>query len=81
MCYSVWDKMNPLIPVCEDDAIAAYCLTLPGQTLYLNPLLQAKKFRKRGNKDGAVRAFLQLEEEGLGKTPVIGEGKGTQVSF
>ena len=30
-----------------------------------------------GNKDGAVRAFLQLEEEGLGKTFVIGSTKGT----
>ena len=47
-----------------------------------NALVQAKKFRKRGNKDGAVWAFLQLEEESLGKTLVIGEGKGTtQVSL
>ena len=75
-------KGNGNDSVSEDDAVAAYCLTLPGQTLYLTPLLQAKKFRKRGNKDGAVRAFLQLEEEGLGKTLVIGEGKGTtQVSL
>ena len=75
-------KGNGNDSVSEDDAVAAYCLTLPGQTLYLTPLLQAKKFRKRGNKGGAVRAFLQLEEEGLGKTLVIGEGKGTtQVSL
>ncbi len=50
---------------------------LPGQTLYLTPLLTAKKFRNRGNKDGAIRAFVQLEEEGLGRTLVIGGSKGT----
>lgn len=61
----------------DDDLTAAFCLTLPGETLYLTPLLNAKKFRNRGNKDGAVRAFLQLEEEGLGKTLVIGSTKGT----
>ena len=63
--------------ISDDDAIAAYCLTLPGETLYLTPLLAAKKFRNRGNKDGAVRAFLQLEEEGMGKTWVVGGSKGT----
>ena len=61
----------------EDDTTAAFCLTLPGETLYLTPLLNGKKFRNRGNKDGAVRAFLQLEEEGLGKTLIIGGSKGT----
>ncbi len=30
---------------------------LPGKTLYLTHLLALKKFRKRGNKDGALRAF------------------------
>lgn len=63
--------------VSEDDATAAYCLTLPGETLYLTPLLAAKKFRNRGNKDGAVRAFAQLEDEGLGKTVMIEGSKGT----
>jgi len=33
---------------------AGFCLTLPGRTLYLTPLLALKKFRKKGNKDGAV---------------------------
>ena len=37
------------------------------QTLYLTPLLALKKFRKKGNKDGAIRAFYRLEEEGLGR--------------
>ena len=35
----------------------AFCLLLPGKTLYLPPLLYVKKFRNRGNKDGAVRAI------------------------
>lgn len=61
---------------CEDHMTASYCLTLPGKVLYLTPLLSAKKFRNRGNKDGAVRAFMKLEEEGLGKTYVIGGSKG-----
>lgn len=60
-----------------DDATAAFCLTLPGETLYLTPLLNSKKFRNRGNKDGAIRAFLQLEEESLGKTLILGGSKGT----
>ena len=54
--------------------LLAYCLTL-----YLTPLLTANKFRNRWNKDGAVRAFAQLEDEGLGKTVMIEGSKGTQV--
>ena len=50
---------------------------LPGQTLFLSPLLAQKKYRKKGNKDGAVRSFFQLENEGLGKTLEIGGTKGT----
>lgn len=63
-----------------DDATAAFCLTLPGKKLHLTPLLAAKKFRARGNKEGALRAFYQLEEEGLGKVLIVGGGsKATQV--
>jgi len=47
---------------------AGYCLTLPGRKLYLTPLLRIKKFRKRGNKDGALSAFYQLEKEGWDPT-------------
>ncbi len=65
--------------LCDDDATAAYCLHLPGKILYLSPLLAQKKFRKRGNKDGAVRAFYQLDAEGLGKVLEVGCGKGTSV--
>ena len=31
------------------------------------PLLVLKKFRKKGNKDGAVRSFYRLQDEGFGK--------------
>ena len=65
--------------LCDDDATAAYCLLLPGKVLYLSPLLGQKKFRKRGNKNGAVRAFYQLEDEGLGKVLEVGCTKGTSV--
>ena len=63
----------------DDDATAAFCLHLPGMKLYLSPLLAQKKFRKRGNKDGAVRAFYQLESEGLGKVLEVGCTKGTSI--
>ena len=32
--------------------------------------------RCKGNKEGAVRAFMQLQEEGLGKTLDIAGSKG-----
>lgn len=51
----------------KENSRAAYCLVLPGKTLYLTPLLNIKKFRAHGNKDGAVTAFFQLQEENLGK--------------
>jgi hypothetical protein len=40
----------------------------------LSHLLALKKFRKKGNKDGAVRAFFRLEDEGLGKVLELGSG-------
>jgi len=61
----------------KEDETAGFCLTLPGRTLYLTPLLALKKFRKKGNKDGAVRAFYQLMEEGLGNVLEIAGTKGT----
>ena len=61
----------------DDDVTAAHCLQLPGKTLYLTPLLAQKKFQKRGNKEGAIRAFYQLEAEGLGTTLEVGGSKGT----
>ena len=56
---------------------AGYCLTLPGRKLYLTPLLGMKKFRKRGNKEGALTAFYHIEEDGLGKLLELQGSKGT----
>jgi hypothetical protein len=67
--------------VSESNKTAGYCLTLPGKTLFLTPLLSQKKFRSYGNKDGAVKAFFQLEEEGLGKTHIVGNSKANPVRF
>jgi len=40
-----------------------------------------KKFRNKGNKDGAVLAFEQLEQEGSGKMVAVEGSKGvTSVS-
>ena len=49
----------------DDDATTAYCLQRPG--CKLSPLLAQKKVRNEGNKDGTLRAFYQLETDGLGK--------------
>ena len=38
-------------------SLMAYCLLLPGKKLHLSAFLTAKKFRGKGNKDGAVNAF------------------------
>ena len=49
------------------NSTAGYCLTLPGHQLDLGVLLQNKKFRTRGNKDGALKAMRELESVGLGQ--------------
>ena len=36
-----------------------------------------KKFRKKGNKEGAIAAFYKLEEAGLGKVVEVQCSKGT----
>ena len=46
---------------------AAYTLALPGRILDLSTLLSNKKYRNRGNKDGALAAMKKLENDGLGK--------------
>jgi len=58
-------------------ATALFCLMLPGRKLHLKPLLAMKKFRNRGNKNGAVKAFYYLEAEGLGKVLELGGSKGS----
>jgi len=42
------------------------------------PFTCREKFPKRGNKDGAVQAFYQLEAEGLGRIMEVGGSKGQQ---
>ncbi len=45
----------------------AFCLTLPGNLLDVSKLLnKEKKFRHRGNKEGALQAMRNLQEDGLG---------------
>ena len=61
----------------KESSNAAFCLSLPGRILYLTPLLAQKRFRKRGNKEGALRAFCQLEEDGLGKLFEVTGSKGS----
>ena len=61
----------------EEDSTAEFCLHLPGKILFLTPLFAMKKFRKKGNKDGAIRAFYRMEEEGLGKVLEVAGSKGT----
>ena len=56
-----------------------FCLLLPGSTLDLSSLLQSKKFRSRGNKDGALTAMKALEADGLGKLLDKGAHRGTSV--
>ena len=64
-------------PASAGCSTVGFCLTLPGRKLYLTPLLALKKFRKRGNKEGAIAAFYQLEEDGLGKVLEMASSKGT----
>lgn len=54
-------------PGMQDHSLAAYCLLLPGKTLHISALLAAKRFRDKGNKDGAVRAIKTLQDAGLGQ--------------
>ena len=63
----------------DDKANAAYCLTLPGKKLYLQPLLGQKKFRHRDNKRGAVKAIYLLEKEELGKVIELRSSKSSVV--
>ena len=45
-----------------------FCLAkLPGKYLDLSILLANKKFRGRGNKEGALVAFRELEAAGIGR--------------
>ena len=55
------------MPVVGKLTVEGFCLTLPGKQLDLSVLLKEKKFRHKGNKEGALRAMRILEEDGLGR--------------
>lgn len=46
--------------------IGRHCLKIPGKLLDVSILLDKKKFRAYENKDGALKGFRQLQEDGLG---------------
>ena len=51
-------------------------LTLTGKCLDVSGLVNKKKFRFRGGKEGALKAMKQLEESELGKV-IINKSKGS----
>jgi hypothetical protein len=55
------------------------CLTIPGKVLYLSALLSQRKFRKRGDKEGAIAGFRALEKANLGKVEATNPKRGTSV--
>ena len=67
------------VPKSIEESTAGHCLKIQGKRLYLTPLLAMKKFRKRGNKEGALSAFHKLEQEGLGKIMEVEGSKGTTI--
>ena len=54
----------------------AFVLTLPGRCLDVSSLVNKKKFRHRGGKDGALNAMRKLEECGMGRL-VMKTSKGS----
>ena len=54
--------------------IGRHCLKIPGRLLDLSTLLDKKKFRAYDNKEGALRGFRALEEDGLGSLEKRGRG-------
>ena len=56
----------------------AHCLRLPGKRLDLKALLKKKKFREpHGYKKGALAAFSDLEQAGLGTVETSSSKFGT----
>ncbi len=61
----------------QEKAVAMFCLLLPGKVLHMSALLAAKRFRDKGNKDGAVKAIKMLESAGLGTVREFKPPRGT----
>ena len=79
ICYAIGkghtsDRMGQLA-----HGNAAYSLLLPGKVLHLNALLAMKKFRDRGNKEGAVQGFYALQTAELGKVIERKPQRGTNM--
>lgn len=68
------------VDTADTSTTPAYCLRLPGRRLNLTALLYAKRFRDHGYKTGALAAFNELEEAGLGRIEKI-KAKSAVVSF
>lgn len=58
---------------------AAYSLLIPGKILNLSALNSQKKFRDRGNKQGAKKGWQLLEDSGLGKLHATKAVRGTDM--
>ena len=56
---------------------ATFALLLPGKTLHLSALIVARKFRDRGNKQGALEAMKLLADSGLGELNFLNSARGT----
>ena len=56
---------------------ATFSLLLPGKILNLTALSQQRKFKGRGNKPGAVKAWILLHEDNLGTMKEIKARRGT----
>ncbi len=65
--------------MCQENSVAMFCLLLPGKVLHISALLAAKRFRDKGNKDGAVRAIKRLESAGLGTVIDFKPPRGTSI--
>jgi len=67
--FSFFLALSPQGPrqACDDESNASYVLTLPGSVMDLTALLNKKKFRGRGNKEGAIRVFHLLQQDKLGQ--------------
>ncbi len=87
---SVWSRF-PAMAICNsshafssgtsqsdllEDTICHHTILLPGRNLYLTPLLDKKKYRGKGNREGALLAFRTLQETGLGDIHTV---PGTKV--
>ena len=78
--YSSIDSSHPTTHADgQAKANASFILLQPGKTLYLNALLEQRKFRDHDNKDGAVRGLKLLQEAGLGNLIEIKPQRGANM--